>query len=208
MNIFVKEKLILISKSVIFTVEYLSENLTALSTIYSSIFLVCDAGVLSRRPEITVIGARPMHETPFISTSTQNLQSSTNEGDTFSIPSNKLDCIIARTSTLPSRGKKERPKSEVYNGFSSLRAARLANGERVNSQKESKKVVRSKSLHAPKKPPRDFSMRPMSISPCGDIKEDSPAVPKLTSAITPTRPAPPVPFATFSKRNQTGHNPK
>jgi len=149
-----------------------------------------------------------MHETPFISSSTQNLQSSTNEGDTFNIPNNRFDCIITRTSTLPTRDKKERPKSEVYNGFSSLRAARLANGERVYSQKESKKVVRSRSLHAPKKPPRDFSMRPMSTSPSGDIKEDSPAVPKLTSTITPTRPAPPAPFATFSKRSQTGQNPK
>ena len=153
-----------------------------------------------------------MNDSPFVFDSlTRNLQSPTDAQEKYNIPSNGFDCIITRTSTLPGRrnqDKKERPKSEIFNGFNSLRAARLTNGEHGHLQKETKRVVRSKSLHAPKKPPRDFSMRPTSTSPCGEIKEEKLSVDHQSTHFTParpapTRPAPPAPSATANKRNQT-----
>ena len=155
-----------------------------------------------------------MNDSPFVFDSlTRNLQSPTDTQEKYNIPSNGFDCIITRTSTLPgtrTREKKERPRSEIFNGFNSLKAARLTNGEHSHPQKESKKVVRSKSLHAPKKPPREFSMRPTSTTPCGEIKEEKLSVDQLThftpTRPAPARPAPPAPLTTVNKRNRASSN--
>ena len=173
--------------------------------------LVHNCYALFDRPEITVIGARPMSDSPFVVDSARNLYSTNDFHEKYNTPSNGFDCIITRTSTLPgtrNQDKKERPKSEIFNGFSSLRAGRIANGERVHTQKESRKVIRSKSLHAPRKPPRNFSIRPTSTSPCGDIKEHQSTASHLTT-ITPTRPAPPVPplAEMFNKKSQVTGKP-
>ena len=170
-----------------------------------------DYSVLPCRPEITIVGARPMNDSPFIVDSfSRNLQSPTEpHTEAYSIPSNGFDCIITRTSTLPAtrtRDKKQRPKSEIYNGFTSLRTTRTAKADQGTIQKENKRVTRSKSLHAPKKPPRDFSTRPTSISPCGKVEDTKLSVGQMTS-LTPTRPAPPVPLMSFNKKNQRSISP-
>ena len=136
----------------------------------------------------------------------RNLRSPTDpQKDLFKIPSNGVDCIISRTSTLPAsrnRDKKQRPKSEIYNGFTSLRTTKAIKGDADIPQKEAKKVARSRSLHAPKKPPRDFSIRQTSTLPCSDKRDAVSPVNQMTS-ITPVRPAPPAPFVTFNKKSTT-----
>ena len=102
-------------------------------------------------------------------------------------------------ATLPSStglNKKQRPKSEIYNGFNSLRSMKATKVDEEQLRKESKKVSRSKSLHAPKKPPRELPLRQAPTPPSLESNETK----DQAASISPSRPAPPVPMSSFNKK--------
>ena len=133
--------------------------------------------------------------------------------------SNGLDDTVNRRSTLPGKVReKQRPRSEIYNGFTSLRPVKPAKVDVEVLKRDSKKLGRSKSLYSPKKPPRDLPIRPAPPPPSKQGPKDlqspraeqvSPHVEQISSrveqiaSVSPTRPAPPAPIQSFNKKDPT-----
>lgn len=132
---------------------------------------------------------------------------------------NGVDDSVNRRSTLPGKVReKQRPRSEIFNGFSSLRPVKPTKVDVEVLKKDSKKLGRSKSLYSPKKPPRDLPIRPAPPPPSKQGPKDlqsprteqvssrveaiSPRVEQIAS-VSPTRPAPPAPIQSFNKKEQT-----
>ncbi|XP_065058616.1 uncharacterized protein LOC135686339 isoform X1 [Rhopilema esculentum] len=147
----------------------------------------------SARPEITIVDVRPLNQSPLNNEpfpSPRSIYSPTesnHSGNGFAF------------ATLPSSTgliKKQRPKSEIYNGFNSLRSMKATKVDEEQLRKESKKVSRSKSLHAPKKPPRELPLRQAPTPPSLESNETK----DQAASISPSRPAPPIPMLSFNKK--------
>ncbi len=106
-----------------------------------------------------------------------------------------------KTAPPPKPVRKQRPTSEIYNGFSSLRSVKTAKVDVDSMKTESSKLSRSKSLYSSKKSSlsRENPVRPAPPPP-SYLQREKKSLDRLSGSISPVRAAPSLPFTSFNKK--------
>ncbi len=151
------------------------------------------------RPEITVLSARPMNDVNFDKSQPQTNQPLKKDQPASIQPVIGIDIPPPpKTAPPPKPARKQRPASEIYNGFSSLKSVKTTKVDVEGMKNDASSLGRSKSLFSTKKSTsRDNPVRPAPPVPSHSSKDKS-GHPYVT--VDQVRPAPPKPLTSFNKK--------